>query len=245
MKIEYTYKIINVDKTNKCMEILYESPKYGVLHVGARMPWKGESIEDIVHMYNPSRYWIENDMDTEEVEENTTGLQYAELEIPQTDETDESIELDVSKIVVSKYEVLYALAAMGLLDKADKVIKNSGSLKLINLWGSHSNLPNGSWIERSAEEPTELQGLLGVSAETMDQVFVLASEINLVAPTEPLTDEQIGTFNTEIKIWELKEKLKLTDYTALSDYDGSGTDYTQERQAWREEIRQLQSTISS
>lgn len=90
IKIEYTYEIINVDKESKSMEIIYRSKKYGTLHVGARLPWEGESIESIVRMYNPSQFWLENNQKTIEVEDHCTGKQVVEV-LESTDIVNENI----------------------------------------------------------------------------------------------------------------------------------------------------------
>jgi polynucleotide 5'-kinase involved in rRNA processing len=42
------------------------------------------------------------------------------------------------------------------------------------------------------------------------------------------------------RIAELKKLLADTDYVALSDYDQDKTEVKAQRQAWRDEIRQLQ-----
>jgi hypothetical protein len=44
----------------------------------------------------------------------------------------------------------------------------------------------------------------------------------------------------EKRIAELKKLLADTDYVALSDYDQDKTEVKAQRQAWRDEIRQLQ-----
>ena len=45
MIIQYTYKIINVDTTARAMEILYVSEGRQTMHIGARLPFEGETIE--------------------------------------------------------------------------------------------------------------------------------------------------------------------------------------------------------
>ena len=42
------------------------------------------------------------------------------------------------------------------------------------------------------------------------------------------------------RIAELKQLLADTDYVALSDYDKDKTDVIAQRQAWRDEIRELE-----
>jgi hypothetical protein len=60
--IEYTYEIISVDEAARCMEIVYTSEKYGVAHIGARLPFEGEHLEDVVIMFAPVAEWRFRDM---------------------------------------------------------------------------------------------------------------------------------------------------------------------------------------
>lgn len=59
MAINYTYEIINVDQTARCMEIVYSAQGHETLHIGARLPYEGETLEQIVRMYSPVSYWLE------------------------------------------------------------------------------------------------------------------------------------------------------------------------------------------
>lgn len=59
MSINYTYTIANVDESARCMEIVYVSEGHETLHVGARLPYEGETLEQIVRMYSPIAYWQE------------------------------------------------------------------------------------------------------------------------------------------------------------------------------------------
>ena len=45
------------------------------------------------------------------------------------------------------------------------------------------------------------------------------------------------------RITELKDKLKDTDYVTLSDYDKDKPEILADRQAWRDEIRQLEQLL--
>lgn len=55
--IPYTYEIILVDEVGRSMEIVYTSPVYGTQHVGARLPFEGETLEQIITMYSPVTEW--------------------------------------------------------------------------------------------------------------------------------------------------------------------------------------------
>jgi Phage tail assembly chaperone protein len=60
--ITYTYEIIAVDENARCMEIVYTSPTHGVMHVGARLPFEGETVEQVVVMFSPVREWRQREM---------------------------------------------------------------------------------------------------------------------------------------------------------------------------------------
>lgn len=71
--ISYTYEITRVDPDAKAMDILYTSPEYGTTLVGARMPWDGETVEQIAQMYSPVRNWIERTLPVASVSAGTSG----------------------------------------------------------------------------------------------------------------------------------------------------------------------------
>ena len=60
MSINYTYKIINVDEQARCMEIVYDADGYSTYHIGARLPYEGEQLENVVRMYAPIGVWLES-----------------------------------------------------------------------------------------------------------------------------------------------------------------------------------------
>ena len=59
--INYTYEITRVDPAAKAMDITYTSEQYGTITVGARMPWDGETVEDVVRMFSPVNFWLEQE----------------------------------------------------------------------------------------------------------------------------------------------------------------------------------------
>ena len=243
MKIEYKYKIINVDKETKCMEIVYESSKYGVLHVGARLPWKNETIEQIVEMYNPVRYWLEKEMETLNVAENLEGVQSVDvLEI-----SDAPIDLAETppppQLSMSKYQTFFSLASFGLLHKADIAVSKKGSLRLKMGWADTSNLLTIGWTIRACKETVELQKLLDITEEQMDNIFIKGVEIDPVVPKKNMSNLEKELLDKEIRIWELKENLAATDYKVTLDYDKIDDELKNQRQEWRDEIRKLAQEI--
>lgn len=55
--ITYTYEIISVDEASRCMEVVYTSEVYGSWHVGARLPFEGETLEQVIAMFAPVQEW--------------------------------------------------------------------------------------------------------------------------------------------------------------------------------------------
>lgn len=59
--IPYSYEIIKVDPQARVMEVVYSSPGRQTMHIGARLPFVGESLEAIIEMYSPVAYWREQE----------------------------------------------------------------------------------------------------------------------------------------------------------------------------------------
>lgn len=62
MSITYSYEIIAVNEQARCMEIVYTAEGHQTMHIGARLPYEGETVEQIVRMYEPVRYWEEQQL---------------------------------------------------------------------------------------------------------------------------------------------------------------------------------------
>lgn len=74
MSIPYTYEIVSVDPAARCMEIVYSSEGRQTMHIGARLPFEGESLEAVVAMYSPVSYWLEQEAPVVIPEIGTTGV---------------------------------------------------------------------------------------------------------------------------------------------------------------------------
>lgn len=61
MSIPYTYSIVRTDPVARTMEIVYESPGHPTMHIGARLPFIDETVETVVQMYAPIRFWQEQE----------------------------------------------------------------------------------------------------------------------------------------------------------------------------------------
>lgn len=59
MSIQYTYQITKVDEAARCMEVVYSASGHQTMHIGARLPFEGESLEDVVKAFAPVPLWLE------------------------------------------------------------------------------------------------------------------------------------------------------------------------------------------
>jgi hypothetical protein len=57
MSIKYSYEIVSVDEAARCMEVVYSSSNRKTLRIGTRLPYEGESVEDVVKALAPVAYW--------------------------------------------------------------------------------------------------------------------------------------------------------------------------------------------
>lgn len=73
MTITYTYEIVSVDETARCMEVVYSSEGRKTMHIGARLPYDGESLEGVIEMYSPVLYWLEQERKVQIPQVGTTG----------------------------------------------------------------------------------------------------------------------------------------------------------------------------
>ena len=74
MSIEYTYTIVSVDATAKCMEVSYSSTGRETQLVGVRLPLVGESLEAVIDSYSPVQYWLDLEAERDVPEVGTTGV---------------------------------------------------------------------------------------------------------------------------------------------------------------------------
>lgn len=59
MSIQYTYQIIKVDEAARCMEVVYSADGHQTMHIGARLPFEGEALEDVIKAFAPVPLWLE------------------------------------------------------------------------------------------------------------------------------------------------------------------------------------------
>ena len=85
------------------------------------------------------------------------------------------------------------------------------------------------WVAVESNETIERFGFARADFEPIEQ------------PSLP--EYKPDNLETLQRIAELKDKLKGTDYVTLPDYDKDKPEILAERQAWRDEIRQLEQSL--
>lgn len=71
--ISYTYEIVGIDENARCMELRYSSPGKQTLHVGTRLPYVGETVDQVAAMYVPIATWVEAERPVVVPAAGTTG----------------------------------------------------------------------------------------------------------------------------------------------------------------------------
>lgn len=121
--ISYTYEITRVDPDAKAMDILYTSPEYGTTLVGARMPWDGETVEQIAQMYSPVRNWIERTLPVASVSVGAAGDLSVVLVAPDTPPTRDEQEAARRAAYVLEADPIYFMSQRGEATEAEWLAK--------------------------------------------------------------------------------------------------------------------------
>lgn len=59
MSITYEYEIIAVNETARCMEVVYSAEGHQTMHISARLPMEGETLESVIDAFSPVPLWLE------------------------------------------------------------------------------------------------------------------------------------------------------------------------------------------
>jgi len=59
MSINYAYEIVAVDRQSRCMEVVYTATGHPTQHIGVRLPYEGELLEDVIRNFAPLAYWAD------------------------------------------------------------------------------------------------------------------------------------------------------------------------------------------
>lgn len=106
--MNYTFEIILVDELARCMEVVYKSENRQTMHVGARLPFEGESLENIIKMYAPVPYWREKELSVVVPQVGMTGSLSVE----------DSIKPPIEEVIRSNRNIALSLSDWTVLSDA-------------------------------------------------------------------------------------------------------------------------------
>lgn len=168
--IPYTYEIINVDPAAKAMEIVYSSPGRQTMHIGARMPFVGESLEAVVQMFSPVAYWREQETEVIPVTQGQSGAFNPPEPEPVTLETvkrDKLAEIaqwrynrEISGVTLNGARILTDRESQATISGAFSSLKE-GLVASIN-WKA----ANGVWITLGLPEMTAIAQAVATHVQT-------------------------------------------------------------------------------
>jgi len=129
MSIQYTYEIVAVNEAARVMEVVYTAEGHPTQHISARLPYVGESLERVIHMYSPVVLWDERTKEVFVPEVGVSGqidpsTPAKVLELQETDEQkQERLNLEMWKQVEFEKEVAKVLVKFGVLQSNPTTIE--------------------------------------------------------------------------------------------------------------------------
>lgn len=105
MSIEYTYEVVSVDQGARCMEIVYRSEGRATHHIGARLPYEGESLEAVVQMYSPVAHWLEQEAKVQSVSVGTSGSIGTAVETLESAKVKKKAEIAAARYMFESFRV--------------------------------------------------------------------------------------------------------------------------------------------
>jgi hypothetical protein len=194
MNIQYTYEIIAVDQAARCMEVVYSSEGRQTMHIGARLPFEGESLEAVIQMYAPLAYWREQETPTIVVEVGHRGsmpLQGA----------DNSLAAVKARKVAELADARYAYEQAGVMVNGLMIRTDRESRAAINM--AYAGLKDGLFESidwKGANDQWAKIGLAGIT----EIARAVAQHVQLAFAIEGQLTSQVAAASTVEQVEEVK-----------------------------------------
>ena len=187
MSIQYTYSVVKVDEAARVMEVVYTADGRQTMHIGARLPYVGESLEAVIQMYAPVPYWLEQEAEVAVVAEGATGTIGAA--VVQTLESAKANKLaqiaqwryerEVAGVVLDGALISTDRESQAKLSAAYSSLKD-GLLSSIN-WKTQS----GSFVVLDAQSIGAVAGAVAQHVQScFDAEMALVAQVNTAASIE-------------------------------------------------------------
>jgi hypothetical protein len=180
MNMQYTYNIISVDQPSRVMEVVYSAEGKQTMHISARLPFAGETLESVVDMFSPVAYW---------------RAQEAEVVVPPLGSGTVG-QSEVETLESAKAKKLSEIAAWRFGRETAGVTLNGASIRTdresqAQLTGAYTSLKNGllaavnwkdtngQWVSLSLEQIEPIAGAVAQHAQAcFDAEMALAQQVN-------------------------------------------------------------------
>lgn len=169
-EIEYTYKVIAVNSDS--MEIEYKNAEHGIMIVGARLPYEGESLQNVADEYSPALLWEEKTRPKGSVTVGEIGSGKRVVRPSVVNLTpEEALEYERSQMVVSRLQGRLTLGPE-VTAQLDQIAEDPNTP-----WAMGEAIKNAGLWYRTSESMTELAYLLEYTDEDMDDLFRSAATL--------------------------------------------------------------------
>lgn len=171
--IQYKFEIISVNQAARVMEVVYTAEGRQTMHIGARLPYVGESLESVVEMYSPVAYWMEQEAQVAAVSEGATGNIGA---------------IVVQTLVSAKEKKKAELALSRYHFEVSGVVVNGVNVSTdrqtqASIYGTHAAMQAGM--------------LQSVNWKTIDGTFIALDASGIAAVAQAVTTHVQSAFNLE------------------------------------------------
>lgn len=162
----YTYKITSTNPDLAAMTVEFSAPDYPTVEVGARMPFVGEALNDLIASIAPIGYWLDSKKAVAAVQVGAT----AAVTVPVVTPPEPPVAGPPTR--VTKFQAKAALLGAGLLAQVEAYMADPGTPAITKLaWTETLH------FERSSPTVAGLAALLGLTEAQVDTLFLTASQI--------------------------------------------------------------------
>jgi hypothetical protein len=181
-RIKYNYKIISVSHSDKSMEVVYENSEYGIMHVGVRLPYVGESLEKVIEEYAPTLLWKELSLERQEVSVGMSGRGETIVYNPGEDISENNISTPLTieerreYMIISRLQAMAIMYQYGILEQVEQIVADSDFIVQL-AWKEAMEFRRLSPLIETLKTQIIMKDGLPISEQTLDVMFSEAMEL--------------------------------------------------------------------
>ena len=170
--IPYTYEVTAVN--DRSMDVTYTNSEHGSTQVSVRLPFDGETLEDVIAQFSPALWWDTMSRPVQAVPVGAAGAG-ATVTAPEVIERTpkEQLAYERSMMVASRLQGRLTLGE-AVCVKLDAIAADPATP-----WAMRQTILNAIEWRRTSQAMTELAYLLEFTPEKMDELFRLAMQVEV------------------------------------------------------------------